>query len=60
MTEFEKLNELIEMIKVDRNYYQQCLLRAVAYDSGDTVITRYVNLLKYIDSLITRIEIGSK
>ena len=53
-------NELIEMIKVDRHYYQQCMLRAAEYDSGDMVILHYSNILKYISSLITQIEIGSK
>lgn len=67
----KKLNKLIEMLKEDKYYYSQCmyrqlsqcmyrqlLLRTAEYDSSsDALITRYSNILTYIDSLLERIDV---
>ena len=50
------LNEIIEMFKLDRDYYRQCMLSAFDYASSDALITYYSNILMYIDSLIPRIN----
>lgn len=56
MTEFEKLNKLIEMLKRDRNWYEVQKDVALDYDSSDALMTYYLTILAYIDSLIARIK----
>ena len=50
------MNKLIEMLKADRAYFQQCMFRAVEYDSSDALLTYYSNILTYIDLLIARVD----
>ena len=54
----KELNEIIEMLKRNRGYYQEFLSIAIANDSSDALITYYSTILKYIDSLIARIKGG--
>jgi hypothetical protein len=57
MTELEKL---IEMLKADRSYYQKWKNFGIANDISNAMIIYYTTILTYINSLITRIEKGSK
>ena len=54
----KELNEIIEMLKRNRGYYQEFLSIAIANDSSDASITYYSTILKYIDSLIALIKGG--
>jgi hypothetical protein len=54
------MTELIEMIKKDRWYYEECKSIALEYGSSDELMAYYSTILAYIDSLLARIEKGSK
>ena len=53
----KELNELIEMVKMDRWYYEECKSIAIANGSSE-LIAYYSNILKHINSLIARIKEG--
>jgi hypothetical protein len=52
----KELNEIIEMIKKDCRYYEECKSIAIAYGSSDELMAYYSTILAYIDSVITRIK----
>ena len=62
------MNKLTEMLKVDRDYFQRCMNSALDYDCNKSLITYcnkslltyYSTLLKYIDSLMTRMGVQVK